>query len=205
MRGSLRRYNTQDNPKISSSLLSDHEDSDGNLSAPEFQMRRKNRLVSSPSVFTADEYRAWMSRAPSTSAIYDRIRNVCDPSLKQQKVQRFTFSAENLPERTRHSELMSYSGNNADLRPFRGLGSPALPSATTSTLDRHTRTSSLRRIRHLLELEAKHLGRRSPSSTSDLQADRARVLEINPAGKFLTIELIAVNFKLSNTYFFFRK
>ncbi|XP_060853479.1 rho GTPase-activating protein 100F-like isoform X1 [Rhopalosiphum padi] len=181
LRGSLRRYNTQDNPKISSSLLSDHEDSDGNLSAPEFQMRRKNRLVSSPSVFTADEYRAWMSRAPSTSAIYDRIRNVCDPSLKQQKVQRFTFSAENLPERTRHSELMSYSGTNADLRPFRGLGSPALPSATTSTLDRHTRTSSLRRIRHLLELEAKHLGRRSPSSTSDLQADRARVLEINPA------------------------
>ncbi|XP_025417421.1 rho GTPase-activating protein 100F-like isoform X2 [Sipha flava] len=181
LRGSLRRYNTQDNPKTSSSVLSDHEDSDGNLSAPEFQMRRKNRLVSSPSVFTADEYRAWMSRAPSTSAIYDRIRNVCDPSLKQQKVQRFTFSAENLPERTRHSELMSYSGTNADLRPFRGLGSPALPSATTSTLDRHTRTSSLRRIRHLLELEAKHLGRRSPSTTSDLQADRARVLEINPA------------------------
>lgn len=185
MRGSLRRYNTQDNPKISSSLLSDQEDSDGNLSAPEFQIRRKNRLVSSPSVFTADEYRAWMSRAPSTSAIYDRIRNVCDPSLKQQKVQRFTFSAENLPERTRHSELMSYSGTHADLRPFRGLGSPALPSATTSTLDRHTRTSSLRRIRHLLELEAKHLGRRSPSSTSDLQADRARVLEINPAGNIL--------------------
>lgn len=187
LRGSLRRYNTQDNPKLSSSLLSDHEDSDGNLSAPEFQMRRKNRLVSSPSVFTADEYRAWMSRAPSTSAIYDRIRNVCDPSLKQQKVQRFTFSAENLPERTRHSELMSYSGTNADLRPFRGLGSPALPSATTSTLDRHTRTSSLRRIRHLLELEAKHLGRRSPSTSSDLQADRARVLEINPAGKYLYV------------------
>ncbi|XP_050435790.1 rho GTPase-activating protein 100F-like isoform X2 [Adelges cooleyi] len=182
LRGSLRRYNTQDNPKISS-FLSDHEDSDGgNLSAPEFQMRRKNRMVSSPSVFTADEYRAWMSRAPSTSAIYDRIRNVCDSSLKQQKVQRFTFSAENLPERTRHSEIMSYSaGANSDLRPFRGLGSPALPSATTSTLDRHTRTSSLRRIRHLLELEAKHLGRRSPTTTSDLQADRARVLEINPA------------------------
>ncbi|XP_050536599.1 rho GTPase-activating protein 100F-like isoform X2 [Daktulosphaira vitifoliae] len=179
LRGSLRRYNTQDNPKISS-FFSDHEDSDGNLSAPEFQSRRKNRLVSSPSVFTADEYRAWMSRAPSTSAIYDRIRNVCDSSIKQQKVQRFTFSAENLPERTRHSELMSYSGTSSDLRPYRGLGTTALPSATTSTLDRHTRTSSLRRIRQLLELEAKHLGRRIPTS-SDLQADRARVLEINPA------------------------
>lgn len=202
MRGSLRRYNTQDNPKLSrSSLLSDHEDSDGNLSAPEFQMRRKNRLVSSPSVFTADEYRAWMSRAPSTSAIYDRVRGACDPSLKQQKMQRFTFSAENLPERTRHSELAAYAGTSADPRPFRGLGSPALPSATTSTLDRHTRTSSLRRIRHLLELEAKHLGRRSPSAASDLQADRARVLEINPAGAAFQTRIIRSVKKAETNYF----
>lgn len=60
------------------------------------------RIPSSPSVFTADEYRAWLSRTPSTSAIYDRIRAGKDGMLRQQKAaQRFTFSAENLPERTR--------------------------------------------------------------------------------------------------------
>lgn len=59
------------------------------------------RIPSSPSVFSADEYRAWLSRAPSTSAIYERIR-ARDSLLRQQKAaQRFTFSAENLPERTR--------------------------------------------------------------------------------------------------------
>lgn len=56
-----------------------------------------------------------------------------------------------------------------------------LPSATISTLDRHTRTSSLRRMRHLQELEAKHLGNRTV--TPDVQVDRTRVLEINTSGK----------------------
>lgn len=32
------------------------------------------RLPSSPSVFTSDEYRAWLSRAPSTSALYETLR-----------------------------------------------------------------------------------------------------------------------------------
>lgn len=57
-----------------------------------------------------------------------------------------------------------------------------LPSATISTLDRHTRTSSLRRMRHLQELEAKHLGNRT--ITPDVQVDRTRVLEINTSGLF---------------------
>lgn len=52
------------------------------------------------SVFTADEYRAWLSRTPSTSAIYDKLKSNRDNSLLRQK-NRFTFSAENLPERTR--------------------------------------------------------------------------------------------------------
>lgn len=52
------------------------------------------------SVFTADEYRAWLTRTPSTSAIYDRLKSNRDSSLLRQKG-RFTFSAENLPERTR--------------------------------------------------------------------------------------------------------
>lgn len=64
------------------------------------------------------------------------------------------------------------------------------PTATaTATLDRHTlatRSTSLRRMRHLLELEAKHLGNVSSATTTvrgqESQAERARVLEINPAG-----------------------
>lgn len=56
-----------------------------------------------------------------------------------------------------------------------------LPSATVTTLDRHTRASSLRRIKHLQELEAKHLGNRS--IIPDVQIDRSRVLEINTSGE----------------------
>lgn len=62
-----------------------------------------------------------------------------------------------------------------------------LPSATVTTLDRHTRTSSLRRIRHLQELEAKHLGNRS--ITPDVQIDRSRVLEINTSGRFSGVKI----------------
>lgn len=54
-------------------------------------------------------------------------------------------------------------------------------SGATATLDRHSlaqRSSSLRRARHLLQLEARALSER----TQAVQADRARVLEINPAG-----------------------
>ncbi|XP_018910340.1 rho GTPase-activating protein 100F isoform X3 [Bemisia tabaci] len=142
--------------------LLDEGDSDGALSAPELPIARKHRgrLSSTPSVFTSDEYRAWLSRTPSTSAIYDRLR------AGQQKAQRFTFSAENLPERTRQSELLA-SYRSSGLSALTGLS-----GLTSSTLDRHTlanRTTSLRRMRHLLELEAKH------------QADRAKIMEINPA------------------------
>ncbi|XP_039296189.1 rho GTPase-activating protein 100F isoform X2 [Nilaparvata lugens] len=177
--------------------LLDQDDSDGALSAPEMSVTRRKervRLPSSPSVFTADEYRAWLSRAPSTSAIYDRIRaaqgsgTTSLSSIKGQRAQRFTFSAENLPERTRQSELLYRPGQLAvSLGAGGGTGGMGpLGSGGTSTLDRHTlatRSTSLRRMRHLLELEAKHLGMstggaRTPDS---MHADRARVLEINPA------------------------
>ncbi|RZF36635.1 hypothetical protein LSTR_LSTR007338, partial [Laodelphax striatellus] len=176
--------------------LLDQDDSDGALSAPEMSVTRRKergRIPSSPSVFTADEYRAWLSRAPSTSAIYDRIRAASNASsagtIKGQRAQRFTFSAENLPERTRQSELLYRPGQ---LAATLGAGAGVSSSLGTATLDRHslaTRSTSLRRMRHLLELEAKHLGggaqggsatggARTPDS---LHADRARVLEINPA------------------------
>ncbi|XP_065214984.1 rho GTPase-activating protein 100F isoform X2 [Planococcus citri] len=163
--------------KIANNLL-DQED-DGTLSAPELPSSEKfkKRMLPTTNVFTADEYRAWLSRTPSTSAIYDRLKSNRDSSLLRQKG-RFTFSAENLPERTRQSELLSYSKYRPNQLASMGpVSMTPLPSATISTLDRHTRTSSLRRMRHLQELEAKHLGNRA--TTPDVQVDRTRVLEIN--------------------------
>lgn len=89
-----------------------------------------DRISSTPSVFTSDEYRAWLSRVPasllprssstlsrtgttglssisrtpSTSAIYERIRAGRE-AITQQRAQRFTFSAENLSLLDRHREV----------------------------------------------------------------------------------------------------
>lgn len=57
--------------------------------------RSKGRIPSSPSIFTSDEYRQWLSRTPSTSAIYEQIRASRDV-LNQQRAARFTYSAENI-------------------------------------------------------------------------------------------------------------
>uniref|UniRef100_A0A8D9BH80 Rho GTPase-activating protein 100F n=1 Tax=Cacopsylla melanoneura TaxID=428564 RepID=A0A8D9BH80_9HEMI len=155
-------------------LLDQHSyDSDGALSAPEIPLNKRKdrgRLTSSPSVFTADEYRAWMSRTPSSSAIFDRIRGSTSTSaassIIRQKGQRFTFSAENIPERTRQSELL-YNYRPGHL-------------SAIATLDRHAdRSTSLKRIKHLLELEQKHLA--NATREKEMLQDRARVLEINPA------------------------
>lgn len=71
----------------------------------------------------------------------------------------------------------------------------------TSTLDRHqysssrsaatsaalsgsattSHTSSMRRMRHLLDLESRHIPNPSPTRTQD---PRSRLLDINPAGEF---------------------
>ncbi|KAG5876001.1 hypothetical protein JTB14_026132 [Gonioctena quinquepunctata] len=59
------------------SLLQD--ESDGALSAPEMPSIRRDR----------DEYRQWLSRTPSTSAIYEQIRASRDV-LNQQRAARFT-------------------------------------------------------------------------------------------------------------------
>lgn len=45
--------------------------------------------------FLPDEYRQWLSRTPSTSAIYEQIRASRDV-LNQQRAARFTYSAENI-------------------------------------------------------------------------------------------------------------
>ena len=65
------------------------------------------------SVFTSDEYRSWLTRAPSTTAIYDRIRRgpggqsgAATPVRGKAGGIRFTYSADNLTDRSRDvSEL----------------------------------------------------------------------------------------------------
>jgi len=79
-------------------------DSDSALSAPEMPLIKRGRIPSSPSIFTSDEYRAWMQRTPSTSAIYDRLRHSSAATGRSSAASdilsthrpRFTFSAENL-------------------------------------------------------------------------------------------------------------
>lgn len=75
------------------------DESDGNLSAPELPARQvrdlRGRITASPSIFTSDEYRAWLRRAPSSSAIYEQMRTSRD-ILNQQRAHRFSCSAENI-------------------------------------------------------------------------------------------------------------
>lgn len=76
------------------------DESDGNISAPELPANirdLRNRMVapSGPSIFTSDEYRAWLRRAPSSSAIYEQMRTSRD-ILNQQRAHRFSCSAENI-------------------------------------------------------------------------------------------------------------
>lgn len=75
------------------------DENDGNLSAPELPARRerdlRGRISASPSIFTSDEYRAWLRRAPSSSAICEQMRASRD-ILNQQRAHRFSCSAENI-------------------------------------------------------------------------------------------------------------
>lgn len=85
------------------------DDSDGALSAPELPARRgerdlRSRMSTSPSIFTSDEYRAWLRRAPSSSAICEQMRASRD-ILNQQRAHRFSCSAENI-----HDALKNVSG-----------------------------------------------------------------------------------------------
>ncbi|KAL0276802.1 UNVERIFIED_CONTAM: hypothetical protein PYX00_004294 [Menopon gallinae] len=198
---------------LTSSLLGD-DDSDGALSAPELPSKR-DRISSTPSVFTSDEYRAWLSRVPSsllprssstlsrtgtqsisrtpsTSAIYERIRAGRE-AITQQRAQRFTFSAENLSLLDRHREespYYSYRGHLSSTldrpRPASTTPLSSGQSLLRSTSDFRDKSSvlqdsadkSMRRIRQLMELEARHI----PTPTPRLQNDpRSRLLDINPA------------------------
>ncbi|KAJ8688021.1 hypothetical protein QAD02_023816, partial [Eretmocerus hayati] len=85
---------------VASGLI-DQED-DGALSAPELPAVRRGRIPSSPNIFTSDEYRAWLSRTPSTSALYEQFR----PS--SHRPPRYTYSAENIHAAVNKSDYSGY-------------------------------------------------------------------------------------------------
>ncbi|KAL9898707.1 rho GTPase activating protein at 100F isoform 2-T8 [Glossina fuscipes fuscipes] len=181
------------------------DDTDGNISAPEFNARRdrdlRSRVTASPSMFSTDEYRAWLRRAPSSSAIAEQMRITRD-LLSQPRSHRFSCSAENIHDALRNTENI-YSSRTGLLGTGtldRHLGIPrpisALPVRSMSSQHiggpASIRSPSIRRMRQLLELSAgpaspsgsiiSTAGHQSPAPTPSATLPRAhRQIDINPA------------------------
>ncbi|CAK9826858.1 Rho GTPase-activating protein 100F, partial [Anthophora retusa] len=151
---------------VASGLI-DQEDSDGALSAPELPSIRRDRgrIPSSPSVFTSDEYRAWLSRTPSTSALYEQIRATTT------RPPRYTYSAENIHAAVNQGEYGSYGA-------YRPL---------SSTLDRlSTRSASAQQV-NLANLRAStaisstcHRGTANPRPASVASSARTSLTSQKP-------------------------
>ncbi|XP_017778349.1 PREDICTED: rho GTPase-activating protein 100F isoform X3 [Nicrophorus vespilloides] len=171
------------NKRFGGNLLQD--EADGNLSAPEM-----------PSIRPRDEYRQWLSRTPSTSAIYEQIRASRDV-LNQQRAARFTYSAENIHAALKETEGSFYSsyggrpGVTATLdrhftrsqhqTPARSLSTQHITSSSSSALA-SSRSPSMRRMRQLLDLDSVRTGAPSPVPTPSGTLPRGqRQLDINPA------------------------
>ncbi|CAL1682157.1 unnamed protein product [Lasius platythorax] len=152
---------------VASGLI-DQEDSDGALSAPELPSIRRDRgrIPSSPSVFTSDEYRAWLSRTPSTSALYEQIRATTS------RPPRYTYSAENIHAAVNQGEYGSYG----TYRPL------------SSTLDRlSTRSASAQQV-NLANLRAStaisstcHRGTTNPRPASVASSARSSLVAQKPS------------------------
>ncbi|XP_037812989.1 rho GTPase-activating protein 100F isoform X4 [Lucilia sericata] len=181
------------------------DENDGNISAPEFNARRdrdlRSRITASPSIFTSDEYRAWLRRAPSSSAIAEQMRMTRD-LLSQPRSHRFSCSAENIHDALRNTENI-YSSRTGILGAGtldRHLGMPrpisALPVRSMSSQHiggpSSIRSPSIRRMRQLLELSAgpaspsgsimSTAGHQSPAPTPSATLPRShRQIDINPA------------------------
>ncbi|XP_017465507.1 PREDICTED: rho GTPase-activating protein 100F isoform X2 [Rhagoletis zephyria] len=181
------------------------DESDGNISAPEFNARRdrdlRSRITASPSIFTSDEYRAWLRRAPSSSAIAEQMRMTRD-LLSQPRSHRFSCSAENIHDALKNTESI-YSSRTGLLGTGtldRHLGIPrpisALPVRSMSSQHiggpSSIRSPSIRRMRQLLELSAGPAspsgsimstgGHQSPAPTPSATLPRThRQIDINPA------------------------
>ncbi|XP_075166002.1 rho GTPase activating protein at 100F isoform X2 [Haematobia irritans] len=181
------------------------DENDGNISAPEFNARRdrdlRSRINASPSIFTSDEYRAWLRRAPSSSAIAEQMRMTRD-LLNQPRSHRFSCSAENIHDALRNTESI-YSSRTGILGAGtldRHLGMPrpisSLPVRSMSSQHiggpNSIRSPSIRRMRQLLELSAGPAspsgsimstgGHQSPAPTPSATLPRPhRQIDINPA------------------------
>ncbi|XP_034128247.1 rho GTPase-activating protein 100F isoform X11 [Drosophila guanche] len=181
------------------------DENDGNTSAPEFDVRRgrdlRQRITASPSIFTADEYRAWLRRAPSSSAIAEQMRMTRD-MFAQPRSQRFSCSAENIHDALRNTESI-YSSRTGilgagTLDRNMGLTRPISALPVRSMSSQHIggagsiRSPSIRRMRQLLELSAGPAspsgsimstgGHQSPAPTPSATLPRQhRQIDINPA------------------------
>ncbi|XP_063890296.1 rho GTPase-activating protein 100F isoform X1 [Helicoverpa armigera] len=138
----------------------------------------RGRLPSSPSVFTSDEYRAWLSRAPSTSALYETLRprlpthysaeNIHDALKNMESGSRFGSSlglAGRRVERPRHLPARSVSSQQLGATQQLGAGAGGSPSA--------------RRVRQLLELGSR-FNCPNPSPVPTPGSRHQRHLDINP-------------------------
>ncbi|XP_059611302.1 rho GTPase-activating protein 100F [Phlebotomus argentipes] len=178
------------------------DEGDGNWSGPELPPRDRvaelrSRLAASPSIFTSDEYRAWLRRAPSSSAISEQMR--VSRGLLGQHVGRFSCSAENIHDALKNTESI-YSSRTGTLSstldrhlgprgalagvPVRSLSSQHLGAPSS------IRSPSMRRMRQLLELSSgpgspagsSISGHQSPAPTPSATLPRPqRQIDINPA------------------------
>ncbi|XP_050067955.1 rho GTPase-activating protein 100F isoform X5 [Anopheles maculipalpis] len=151
------------------------DEADGNVSAPEYSLpiRRdirdlRNRITASPSIFTSDEYRAWLRRAPSSSAICEQMRASRD-LLNQQRAHRFSCSAENIHDVLKNTEHI-YSS-----RTGLGVGGGG-GGVVGGTLDRHSMAAGGPRMSSLpvRSLSSQHIG--GPSSIRSPSVRRMRQL-----------------------------
>ncbi|XP_023942294.1 rho GTPase-activating protein 100F isoform X1 [Bicyclus anynana] len=132
----------------------------------------RGRLPSSPSVFTSDEYRAWLSRAPSTSALYESLR----PRLPTH------YSAENIHDALKNMESGSRFGSSLGLASRRIERPRHLPARSLSSQQLGPTASgspSARRVRQLLELGSKFTCP-NPSPVPTPGSRHQRHLDINP-------------------------
>uniref|UniRef100_A0A182N6S2 Rho-GAP domain-containing protein n=1 Tax=Anopheles dirus TaxID=7168 RepID=A0A182N6S2_9DIPT len=152
------------------------DEADGNVSAPEYSLpiRRdirdlRNRITASPSIFTSDEYRAWLRRAPSSSAICEQMRASRD-LLNQQRAHRFSCSAENIHDVLKNTEHI-YSSRTGLAVPGGGGG-----GVVGGTLDRHSMAAGGPRMSSLpvRSLSSQHIG--GPSSIRSPSVRRMRQL-----------------------------